>query len=225
MEDINSILVPEVRLVGRTVFVDGEDFKDQGNLTDLIAYCARVSNPENQQKAENNSRLIEYLIRNRHWSPFEMVHLVFEIVTTREVSRQILRHRSFSFQEFSQRYSSPCVECRYQSKKNRQGSDETIPVDEEFEKKWMFYQGSVSNFAVHCYEWAVDNGIAKEVARKVLPEGLTVTKMYMAGSLRSYIHYVQLRCSEDTQKEHREVAKKIRKIIEEDLNFHFFSFC
>ncbi|EME25813.1 Thymidylate synthase ThyX [Galdieria sulphuraria] len=215
-----SFTLPEVRMIGRTVFLL-EGYHDKGNLLEFIAFCARVSNPENQKRGENNERLVRYLLKNGHWSPFEMVHLVFEISTTREVSRQILRHRSFSFQEHSQRYASPLVKSRVQSTVNRQGSDVKLSVSHEVEQKWLFYQNAVRDLAENCYSWAVNNNIAKEVARKVLPEGLTVTKLYMAGTLRSFIHYVQLRTQRDTQPEHREVAKKIRAIIEKDLGFPF----
>jgi thymidylate synthase (FAD) len=178
---------------------------------DLIAYCARVSNPQNQMTLETAPKLLKYLIKNKHWSPFEMVHIVMEIHTTRDIARQILRHRSFSFQEFSQRYADPTKdlgfttrEARLQDTKNRQNSIEND--DKELENEWRDRQDVIQETVQKHYEWAIRNGIAKEQARAVLPEGLTVSTMYMAGSLRSWIHYCELRMGNGTQKEHREVA-------------------
>lgn len=178
---------------------------------DLIAYAARVSNPSNQMNTETAPKLIKYLRKHHHWSPFEMAHAVMEITTTRDIARQILRHRSFSFQEFSQRYADPTQdlgfvtrEPRLQDTKNRQNSIETD--NSELNWLWEVHQRNVLNRVKESYEWAIKNGIAKEQARAVLPEGMTVSKMYMAGSVRSWIHYCQLRMDKATQKEHREVA-------------------
>jgi len=181
------------------------------DVNDFIAYVARVSNPSNQNNNETASRLVKYLVKNKHWSPLEMVHVVMEINTTRDIARQILRHRSFAFQEFSQRYADPTKdlgfttrEARLQDTKNRQNS---IEFENDFTKKtWETYQKNHIIASQSVYQWASDNGIAKEQARVVLPEGLTVSRMYMSGSLRSWIHYCQLRCSNGTQKEHREIA-------------------
>jgi thymidylate synthase (FAD) len=173
---------------------------------------ARVSNPANQNNMQTSDKLLEYLVRNKHWSPFEMVHATLEITTTRDIARQILRHRSFSFQEFSQRYANPTEmeynvrEARLQDNKNRQNSIETDDV--ELSAVWNNFQEIVMSEAKVAYNWAIKNGIAKEQARVVLPEGLTVSKMYMAGSMRSWIHYCQLRTEEGTQKEHRIIAQE-----------------
>lgn len=178
---------------------------------DFIAYAARVSNPSNQSNTETAPRLVKYLRKNKHWSPFEMAHAVMEITTTRDIARQILRHRSFSFQEFSQRYADPTKDlgfvsrdARLQDEKNRQNSIETD--DERLQNNWDNYQQKVLDTVNEAYKWAVDSGIAKEQARAVLPEGLTVSRMYMAGSVRSWIHYCELRMSNGTQREHRDVA-------------------
>lgn len=180
-------------------------------IDNYIAYVARVSNPSNQNNTDTAPKLLKYLIKKKHWSPFEMVHATMEIVTTRDIARQILRHRSFSFQEFSQRYADPTVnlgfvarEARLQDIKNRQNSIKTDNA--ELQEKWLKRQQHVVNFAIEQYNWAIDNGIAKEQARAVLPEGLTVSKLYMAGSLRSWIHYCELRMAEGTQQEHRDIA-------------------
>lgn len=182
---------------------------------ELIAYTARVSNPSNQNNTETASRLIRYLIREAHWSPFEMVHITLEIKTTRDISRQIIRHRSFSFQEFSQRYavSENFVEreARLQDEKNRQNSIETD--DNHTKHEWMHAQARVRNFAKKEYKQALEMGIAKEQARALLPEGLTETTLYMAGSLRSWIHYCDLRMANGTQKEHMEIAQQCWDII------------
>ena len=180
------------------------------SLEDLVAYCARVSNPSNQNKKETNKKLIGYLIKNQHWSPLEMVSLCLEIETTRDIARQILRHRSFSFQEFSQRYAMPSLvpnesrEARLQDTKNRQNSVETEDVD--LQEQWKTKQEEIRTETAKVYQWAIEQGIAKEQARVVLPEGLTVSRMYMNGTLRSWVHYIQLRSGNGTQKEHREVA-------------------
>jgi thymidylate synthase (FAD) len=180
-------------------------------VDEFIAYVARVSNPSNQNNSETASKLLKYLIKNKHWSPFEMVHVTMEINTTRDIARQILRHRSFSYQEFSQRYADPTKdlgfrmrEARLQDSKNRQNS---IPVkDDDLQLAWIDKQTKTLGAAMESYLWAIENGIAKEQARAVLPEGMTVSRIYMAGSLRSWIHYCQLRMTAGTQKEHRMVA-------------------
>ncbi len=199
-----------------------DDFLNLGldDAQDLVAYCARVSNPSNQLNTETSEKLINYLIKHKHWSPLEMVSACLEIETTRDIARQILRHRSFSFQEFSQRYADPTKdlnfvtrEARLQDLKNRQNSVETD--DEELQKKWDKYQQNVINEARMAYKWAIDNGIAKEQARAVLPEGLTESRLYMNGTLRSWIHFIELRSSNGTQKEHQLVAKECAKVISE----------
>lgn len=191
---------------------------------DFIGYAARVSNPANQMNTMTASRLIAYLIREKHWSPFEMVSMTVEIETTRDIGRQILRHRSFAFQEFSQRYADvhklgemfTFREARLQDDKNRQNS---IRVDDEaLQAWWLESQRNIANYAADIYSEALVRGIAKEQARAVLPEGLTNTRMYMQGTLRSFIHYCDLRCGNGTQLEHMEVAQGVFKIIEE--NFH-----
>jgi thymidylate synthase (FAD) len=179
------------------------------SLQDLVAYCARVSNPANQMNKETNQRLINYLIKNQHWSPLEMVNVCLEIETTRDIARQILRHRSFSFQEFSQRYAIADLgfetrEARMQDNANRQNSIDTD--DLELNIDWQLKQREIAEQVAGVYQWAIERGIAKEQARAVLPEGMTKTRMYMNGSLRSWIHYIQLRCANGTQKEHREIA-------------------
>jgi thymidylate synthase (FAD) len=181
------------------------------SVDEFIAYVARVSNPSNQNNTLTASKLLKYLAKHKHWSPFEMVNVVMEINTTRDIARQILRHRSFSFQEFSQRYADPTQdlgffnrEARLQDEKNRQNSIETD--DSNLQHDWNIMQSQLLDMTEECYRWAVKNGIAKEQARAVLPEGLTVSRMYMNGTLRSWIHYCQLRMGIETQKEHREVA-------------------
>lgn len=190
--------------------------KDQ-TMEDLVAYCARVSNPANQNNTATNEKLIKYLINNQHWSPLEMVNVCLEIETTRDIARQILRHRSFSFQEFSQRYAVVDMafemrEARLQDTKNRQNSIETN--NSKLEEDWENVQERVAEIAEISYTWAIENGIAKEQARAVLPEGMTKSRMYMNGTLRSWVHYVQLRSGNGTQKEHREVAIACVKAIE-----------
>ena len=183
----------------------------------LIAYAARVSNPSNQINDETAPKLLKYLIKNSHWSPFEMVSITMEITTTRDISRQILRHRSFSFQEFSQRYakSSNFIdrEARLQDNKNRQNS--VVTDDRDLKENWNMKQHEVIRKANEVYEWALENGIAKEQARVVLPEGNTETTLYMAGTLRSWIHYYQLRSKNGTQKEHSDIAIKCWDIIKQ----------
>jgi thymidylate synthase (FAD) len=187
---------------------------------ELIAYCARVSNPSNQMNMETADKLIKYLVKHKHWSPLEMVSVCLEIETTRDIARQILRHRSFSFQEFSQRYADPTKdldfvmrEARLQDQKNRQNSIETDNL--ALQAWWEERQRRVIEEARNAYEWAITNGIAKEQARAVLPEGLTVSRIYMNGTLRSWVHYIELRSEGGTQKEHREIAVECAKVIAE----------
>jgi thymidylate synthase (FAD) len=197
------------------------------DVQELIAFCARVSNPANQFNTETSEKLINYLVKHQHWSPLEMVSACLEIVTTRDIARQILRHRSFSFQEFSQRYADPTAElseafvlreARFQDTKNRQNS---IDIDKSDEQQrllgieWERAQKRVLFAVQKEYKWAIDNGIAKEQARAVLPEGLTVSRMYMNGTLRSWIHFIQLRSGNGTQKEHRLIALECAKVIAE----------
>ena len=197
------------------------EFADQGvaDAQELIAYCARVSNPANQLNTETSERLIKYLVKHQHWSPLEMVSACMEITTTRDIARQILRHRSFSFQEFSQRYADPTQEldeafvlreARFQDTKNRQNSVELDLSDEQqrlIAYEWERAQKRVLFSVKQEYSWAIKNGIAKEQARAVLPEGLTISRMYMNGTLRSWIHYIELRAANGTQKEHMEIAR------------------
>ena len=182
---------------------------EHSSLQDIVAYCARVSNPSNQLNTETNEKLIRYLIKNQHWSPLEMVSVCLEIETTRDIARQILRHRSFSFQEFSQRYAIADLgheykEARQQDKKNRQNSIEMD--DEGLKSEWEEKQKEIVESTQAAYDWAIEHGIAKEQARAVLPEGLTLSRLYMNGTLRSWVHYIQLRSGNGTQKEHRQVA-------------------
>ena len=197
-----------------------EEFLNEGidNAQELVAFCARVSNPSNQLNTETSEKLIKYLIKNAHWSPLEMVSACLEIETTRDIARQILRHRSFSFQEFSQRYANPVKdlefvtrEARLQDFKNRQNSIEND--DEEISNMWIEKQEHLINEAKETYNWAIENGIAKEQARAVLPEGNTVSRMYMNGTLRSWIHYIELRSGNGTQKEHMEIAVACAEVI------------
>jgi len=193
-------------------------------MKELVAHCARVSNPSNQINNSNNEKLLEYLIKHKHWSPFEMVSLCLEIETTRDIARQILRHRSFSFQEFSQRYADPEMmesypfevrEARLQDPKNRQNSIKMD--DEEIKREWEILQKQVIDQAWMAYRWAIDMGIAKEQARVVLPEGNTKSRLYVNGTLRSWIHYIELRSANGTQREHMEIAQAIGKVIEDIL--------
>ena len=196
------------------------EFENEGitDVQELVAFCARVSNPSNQNNNETSQKLIKYLINNKHWSPLEMVTACIEIETTRDIARQILRHRSFSFQEFSQRYADPTKdlsfvlkEARLQDNKNRQNSIDTD--NETLKSEWINKQKKLIDLSLKTYKWAIDNVIAKEQARAVLPEGNTVSRMYMNGTLRSWVHYIELRSSNGTQKEHMEIAKSIAKII------------
>jgi thymidylate synthase (FAD) len=199
-----------------------EEFANLGitDAQELIAYCARVSNPANQLNTETSEKLIRYLIKHSHWSPLEMVSACIEITTTRDIARQILRHRSFSFQEFSQRYADPTKdlsfvlrEARLQDPKNRQNSIDA--VEHETQMVWLDKQQTVIDAATNAYDWAIANGIAKEQARAVLPEGNTVSRLYMNGTLRSWIHFIELRSANGTQKEHQEVARACAQVIAE----------
>ncbi|MDB4341505.1 FAD-dependent thymidylate synthase [bacterium] len=211
----------DVKLVSYSKASD--EFKEEGleNVQDLIAFCAKVSNPTAQINMETSERLIKYLIKHQHWSPLEMVNAVLEINTTRDIAHQIVRHRSFAFQEFSQRYADPkemgemfvLRECRLQDSKNRQNSIETD--DRELAVNWQIKQQMVINASREAYEWAIDNGIAKEQARVVLPEGNTKTRLYMNGTLRSWVHYIELRGANGTQKEHMDIAHSCAKVIAE----------
>ena len=190
------------------------------DIQELIAFCARVSNPANQLNTDTSEKLINYLIKHQHWSPLEMVSACLEIETTRDIARQMLRHRSFSFQEFSQRYADPTKdlsftlrEARLQDSKNRQNSIDT--VDHDIHMAWHEIQQEVIDSATNAYNWAIAHGIAKEQARVVLPEGNTISRLYMNGTLRSWIHFIQLRSSNGTQKEHRLVAHECAKVIAE----------
>jgi len=206
--------------------VDAIDQHDIKDLQELIAYCARVSNPGNQNNSRTSKKLLEYMIKHKHWSPFEMVNVCLEIVTTRDIGRQLLRHRSFSFQEFSQRYADPTDaqsgltyalrECRLQDPENRQNS---LSIDEnDIEQKylahtWAKKQKEVIAQCDEVYSWAIKNGIAKEQARAVLPEGLTTSRMYINGTLRSWIHYIDVRSASETQLEHRLIALACAEVI------------
>ncbi len=206
-----------VKLISYTKPAEDLDLSD--DLLQLVSFCARVSNPDNQYNEKTSEKLVNYLIKEKHWSPFEMVNVCLEIETTRDISRQILRHRSFSFQEFSQRYADPTKEfdfvtrdARLQDYKNRQNSIE-IPQEDSINYIWESYQELMIERAKKAYDWAIQAGIAKEQARVVLPEGLTMTKLYVNGTLRSWIHYIELRSEHGTQKEHSEIAKKCAEII------------
>jgi thymidylate synthase (FAD) len=196
-----------------------------GDAQELIAYCARVSNPNNQLNTETSEKLIKYLVKHQHWSPLEMVSACIEITTTRDIARQILRHRSFSFQEFSQRYADPTKdlnfvlrEARLQDPKNRQNSVEVIldnPESRKLAMEWEHAQTRVKLAALEAYNFAIQNGIAKEQARAVLPEGMIESRLYMNGTLRSWVHFIELRSANGTQKEHQEVAIACAKVIAE----------
>jgi thymidylate synthase (FAD) len=198
-------LIMNVKLISYTQGTDGK------NLLEQVAFAARVSNPANQNNTETSEKLVRYLIKNQHWSPLEMVSICLEIDTTRDIARQILRHRSFSFQEFSQRYADASQlgfemkECRLQDTKNRQNSIK-ISDNDTLVELWKIKQDVILTHAKETYQWALDNGIAKEQARAVLPEGMTGSRLYMNGTLRSWVHYIQLRSANGTQKEHQDVA-------------------
>ena len=207
-----------VKLISYSQAPEGWDGYD---CQELIAYCARVSNPSNQMNKETSEKLIKYLIKHKHWSPLEMVNVCLEINTTRDIAHQIVRHRSFSFQEFSQRYANPqdmeeaftYREPRLQDTKNRQNSIEV--QNTQLEMDWGRHQKKVLETAKEAYDWAIQAGIAKEQARVVLPEGLTKTRLYMNGTLRSWVHYIELRGENGTQKEHMEIAHECAKVISE----------
>ncbi len=211
----------KVQIVGHTQ--PTEEFQTEGmdDIQDLIAFCARVSNPSNQINSETSERLLNYLAKHKHWSPFEMASATLEIETTRDIARQILRHRSFAFQEFSQRYADPSEfgdqfvirEARLQDTKNRQNSIDS--EDKALMENWERAQKSVISAAEKAYNWALEKGIAKEQARAVLPEGLTKSRLYMQGSIRSWIHFIELRSGNGTQKEHMEVARAVAQCIGE----------
>lgn len=224
-------MIQSVRLVSFSK--PSEDFsEDLSDCQDLISFCARVSNPSNQLNTETTEKLLRYMIKYKHWSPFEMASACLEITTTRDIGRQILRHRSFSFQEFSQRYADPVKElefttreARLQDSKNRQNSieienDPSIQEDQakqELISEWNRKQAGITKLATQAYQWAIENNIAKEQARALLPEGLTVSRMYMNGTLRSWIHYIELRTEKGTQKEHRIIAERCGVVLSEIL--------
>lgn len=217
-----------VKLIGITKPVGFAKTGEIQTAEDLISYCARVSNPNNQNNTLTSEKLLKYLVRNKHWSPFEMVHVVMEINTTRDIARQILRHRSFSFQEFSQRYaevtndSFQIREARMQDNKNRQNSveiDHYVDEQVDLDKTWRMKQQQMQHEAQLAYKWAIEKGIAKEVARSVLPEGMTMSRMYMSGSLRSWIHYCELRMGNGTQKEHRLIAEECWNVLCDQFGF------
>ena len=209
-----------VKLIGITKpMIDGISTAEE-----FIAYTARVSNPSNQYNTETSEKLLRYLLKNKHFSPFEQIYITFDIRTTRDIARQILRHRSFCFQEWSQRYANPTDklgftvrEARLQDNKNRQNSIETN--DSDLHKTWILKQEQLIHETKLAYKWAIDNGIAKEQARSILPEGNTNSRLYMAGTLRSWVHYCQLRMDNGTQKEHREIAKECWNILCDQFNF------
>jgi thymidylate synthase (FAD) len=213
-----------VRLVSYTK--PTKEFVQEGiadnDLLDLVAFCARVSNPANQMNSETSEKLVKYLIKHAHWSPLEMVNVCMEIDTTRDIAHQIVRHRSFAFQEFSQRYADPkemgddifvIRKARLQDTKNRQNS--VVTDDTQLHVAWEQHQRNVWHTAMKAYNWAIENGIAKEQARAVLPEGNTKTRLYMNGTLRSWVHYIELRGANGTQKEHMEIAWECAKVIAE----------
>jgi thymidylate synthase (FAD) len=214
----------KVRLIGYTQ--PPEDIVGLDDLQDIVAYCARVSNPSNQINSETSGKLLDYLIKHKHWSPFEMCSATLEVETTRDIARQFLRHRSFSFQEFSQRYADirdldndfVIREARLQDLKNRQNSVENI--DAALEDEWANKQMAVVETAKMAYNWAIENGIAKEQARAVLPEGNTVSRLYVNGTLRSWIHYIELRTANGTQLEHMQLAEEIAKVITKIFPFY-----
>lgn len=219
-----------VKLVSYTTPTEELQSKLVNNTEQLITYCARVSNPANQSNTDTSDKLLRYLIEHKHWSPFEMANACMEIKTTRDIARQILRHRSFSFQEFSQRYADPTKDLRFvyrearlQDKTNRQNS---IPTDNKsLQNQWMWQQEMVEKVCRNVYEWAKEAGIAKECARAILPEGLMESVLYVNGSIRSWIHYLEVRCDKSTQKEHRliadaclrELAKILPSVVKKDI--------
>ena len=214
----------KVRLIGYTQ--PPEDIVGLDDLQDIVAYCARVSNPSNQINSETSGKLLNYLIKHKHWSPFEMCSATLEVETTRDIARQFLRHRSFSFQEFSQRYANVrdlgnnfvIRGARLQDTKNRQNSIDTD--DKHLQRAWHAHQQKVIEAAKHAYDWAIEAGIAKEQARAVLPEGNTVSRLYVNGTIRSWIHYIELRTANGTQLEHMELAEEIAKVITKIFPFY-----
>ena len=214
----------KVQLVSYSKPAPGFEAEGVDDVQELIAFCARVSNPSAQINSETSEKLIRYLVKHQHWSPLEMVSACLEIETTRDIAHQIVRHRSFSFQEFSQRYANPVEDmqfttraARLQDLKNRQNSVELEDNEEsnKFKQQWLAQQDSVIMAADKAYRWAIKNNIAKEQARVVLPEGLTKTRLYMNGTLRSWVHYIELRSAHGTQKEHMDIAKECAKVIAE----------
>ena len=219
-------MTQSVKLISYSQSPKGNEEKE--SLLDLIAYCARVSNPDNQNNKKTSEKLLKYLIKHKHWSPFEMVSVCMEIETTRDIARQLLRHRSFSFQEFSQRYADPTKdlnfvirETRLQDSKNRQNSieienDPAVQMSasqQELITNWRRKQHGLMNQVKDLYKWSIDNGIAKEQARAVLPEGMMESRLYVNGTVRSWIHYIELRSANGTQKEHMELAKMCGKVL------------
>lgn len=214
----------KVKLVGYTQ--PAEDFKDKfSDVKDLVAFCARVSNPSNQFNTVTSDKLISYLIKHKHWSPLEMASITVEVETTRDIARQLLRHRSFSFQEYSQRYADPTKDlmfelrdARLQDTKNRQNS--IITDDKELDVEWKAKQQKILDLVTESYSWAIDKGIAKEQARVILPEGMTQSRLYVAGTIRSFIHYIDVRTDESTQLEHRELAFAVSEAIQKIFNIN-----
>ena len=215
---MHARLISYSQPVGR-IYAGEAAMQGLDNIQDLIAYCARVSNPANQANTKTTPKLLDYLIKHKHWSPFEMASACIEVTTTRDIARQLLRHRSFSFQEFSQRYADICDldndfvirEARLQDPKNRQNS-----IDNDnmvLEDEWANKQMAVIETAKMAYNWAIENGIAKEQARAVLPEGNTPSRLYVNGTIRSWIHYIELRSANGTQKEHMELAAAVAEAI------------
>jgi thymidylate synthase (FAD) len=228
MEKRNEVMTYDWQKVKLVAITQPDIDNEQGikiNAEEFIAYCARVSNKSNQMNVQTANKLLKYCITNNHWSIFEMVSLTMEIETTRDIGRQILRHRSFSFQEFSQRYAESgeefpdkdMRECRLQDMKNRQNSLETD--NDMLRMNWLLAQTRVQEIALREYNWAIKAGIAKEVARSILAEGLTMSRIYMSGTLRSWIHYCQLRMENGTQKEHQDIADKCWNILLEKFKF------
>lgn len=217
----------KVKLVAITRPVVELEYNNIFTAEEFVAYAARVSNPANQANTETAPKLLKYLMKNSHWSPFEMVSMTVEVNTTRDIARQILRHRSFSFQEFSQRYADASQlgftkrECRFQDKKNRQNSIKPDMLEDggqwTIASQWKDGQSFILQQVEELYNWALENGIAKEQARAILPEGMTHSRLYMAGTLRSWVHYCQLRCSNGTQKEHQEIANQAFEILKKEF--------
>jgi len=208
----------KARLIGSTRPIKQLAIEGIFDAQELIAYCARVSNPANQFNTNTSEKLIRYLIKHKHWSPLEMASATIEVTTTRDIARQLLRHRSFSFQEFSQRYADPTKDCgfvvrdaRLQDPKNRQNSIDT--TDDDLQKTWVMKQEQIINEAAMAYKWAIDNGIAKEQARCVLPEGNTLSTVIVNGTLRSWVHYIEVRKASGTQKEHMDLVREIAHVL------------